>query len=87
MKAWILAIPLLTLSGCGSICNLATGPQFYGGVQEDVRVTQVTLMGNLRIIGYTDLPFSAVLDTALLPVTGLFELLRALSGWPPRGIP
>ncbi len=83
MKHALLALGLLSLGGCGSILNLATGPQVYGGVQVDLDCAQQRCTAGL---GYLDLPFSAVLDTGLLPVTAIFEGIRAATGWPPRTV-
>ena len=82
----IAALALLSLGGCGSFVNLATGPQVYGGVLADVELTETRCVGSLRYVGYTDLPFSAVVDTGLLPITAIFEGLRCATGWPPRGV-
>ena len=49
---------------------------FTGGV--------VLLQG--RVGNYPD-TLSFILDTGLLPLTALFELLRALTGWPQPGVP
>ena len=86
MKAVALGLGLLLLGGCGvgSIYNLATGPQVYGGVRQDLWWTQHVCKGAVAML---DIPSSAVLDTGLLPVTALFELLRWLTGWPPPGVP
>jgi uncharacterized protein YceK len=69
----------IPLSGCGSMINLVDAPHVYGGVRSVGRYGD--LSGNL--CSYYDLPFSAALDTGLLPVTLLAELLRGIAGWPP----
>jgi uncharacterized protein YceK len=85
MRLAALALALLTLSGCfvGSIYNLATGPQVYGGVRQDVWWFNHVCKGQVAMF---DVPSSFVLDTGLLPLTALFELIRALTGWPPPGV-
>ncbi|WP_058913998.1 YceK/YidQ family lipoprotein [Entomohabitans teleogrylli] len=67
MKAVMVAIMVLLLSGCGSIISRAIpgqghGNQYYPGVQWDVRDT------SWRYITVLDLPFSLILDTLLLPL-------------------
>ncbi len=77
---WIAAALLgVPLSGCGSINNLGEGPHVYGGVRSMGRYGDLSS----NICSYYDLPFSVALDTGLLPVTLLAELLRELTGWPP----
>lgn len=76
----IVVLVVLSMQvGCGTIANLAEGPAVYGGVRHDTRPMELLAAG----FAAWDIPFSAVLDTALLPITGLFELVRWLSGWPP----
>lgn len=77
MVAVLLALPL---GGCGTINNLAEGPHVYGGVRSVGRYHEP--MGNM--LSYFDLPFSFALDTGLLPITGLAELSRGITGWPGR---
>lgn len=78
MKAF-LTLSLAALTGCSTIGNFVEGPHVYGGVRS------AYLWGDLTYdVAYTfDLPFSFVLDTGLLPVTALTELLRWSTGWPP----
>ena len=83
VKRLLAAALLITLAGCGSIYNLATGPQVYGGVQHDVWAFHHVCKGQVLIM---DVPFSAVVDTGLLPLTALFELVRWMTGWPPPGV-
>ena len=81
-----LALLPLSLSGCfvGSIHNLSAGPQVYGGVRQDLWWVENVCKGS---VAYLDVPSSAVLDTGLLPLTALFELVRWLTAWPPPGVP
>lgn len=82
MLALFPALALLCLSGCGTIANLAEGPRVYGGVQADIRLIgdprlqDGTPSTPLVVLGILDLPLSAALDTALLPITLIFELAR-----------
>jgi len=80
----LAAALLLPLVGCGSIYNLATGPQVYGGVQNDLWAIEHACKGAVLMF---DVPFSAAVDTGLLPLTALFELVRWMTGWPPPGVP
>jgi len=70
------------LAGCGTVHNLTKGPEVYGGVRYDWHVFRNSDMES-GAFAMWDLPFSLVLDTALLPVTAMFELIRWLTGWPP----
>src|SRR6267378_3488292 len=74
-----IACSLLMTGGCETIINLTEGPHVYGGVRNAFH------QGDMEssVIAMFDLPFSFVLDTALLPVTALCELLRWMTGWPP----
>jgi uncharacterized protein YceK len=63
--------------GCGTIVNLKTGePQFYGGVQQDVRWLQTPRpqpsgigISNLGpLVLFVDLPLSFAADTLTVPV-------------------
>lgn len=63
--------------------NLTTGPQVYGGVQQDLRPIGSSCF-HFRLL--CDIPFSAVVDTGLLPVTAIFEGIRCATGWPPKGV-
>ncbi|WNN46004.1 MULTISPECIES: YceK/YidQ family lipoprotein [Winslowiella] len=63
----VIAVSLLTLTGCGSIISRTVpgqghGNQYYPGVQWDVRDTP------WRVLTIIDLPLSLVVDTLLLPV-------------------
>ena len=80
----LVAMGLMALSflgGCGTIANLTEGPVVYGGVRGDWHRQESGTAGS-SFFNLVDLPFSFVLDTALLPITASFELIRALSGWP-----
>ena len=83
MKRLLAAALLIPLAGCGSIYNLATGPQVYGGVRHDVWAFDHVCKGQALIF---DVPFSFAVDTGLLPLTALFELVRWTTGWPPPGV-
>jgi uncharacterized protein YceK len=80
VKLILAAALLVPLVGCGSMYNLATGPRVYGGTRYDVWAFDHLCKGGVLIF---DVPFSAVVDTGLLPLTALFELVRWMSGWPP----
>ena len=78
-KTCLLVVALVSIVGCNTMVNLVEGPHVYGGVR---------MIANNRYIeavtfNALDLPFSFALDTALLPLTALFELIRYLTGWPP----
>lgn len=67
MRAVLLGLCVVVLSGCGSIISRTMpdqghGNQFYPGVQWDVRDTP------WRFLTIIDLPLSLVVDTLLLPV-------------------
>lgn len=67
LKAGVIALAVLCLSGCGSIISRTVpgqghGNQYYPGVQWDVRDS------GWRVLTILDLPLSLVLDTLLLPV-------------------
>lgn len=80
--AWVLhGLLILPTLGCGSIQNLVEEPAVYGGVRFDLRGMDHD--PESMVFCLVDLPFSACLDTGLLPLTGLFELYRWLFGWPP----
>jgi len=67
-----LLMAVAVLSGCGTIDNMIKGPRVYGGVKTDLRCMK-GLAGAILIF---DLPFSAIFDTVLLPVTIWFEIFR-----------
>ena len=83
MKSLILALVLcLSLTGCGSIVNMLTDLEVYGGVKKGVRLIEHPYLPKtgeyffpMIIIGVIDVPLSAVLDTILLPVTLTVYLL------------
>jgi uncharacterized protein YceK len=81
MGLLLLAGTLVLTQGCASLGNLVVEPAVYGGVRYDLRYLRSD--PESMVFCMFDLPFSAVLDTALLPLTGLMELIRRLSGWPP----
>ena len=74
-----------SLSGCGTMDNMAGGPsaRVYGGVRQDVkdaaqatgtafRASDAAMFSNSVALGTAhvlDMPFSAVADTVTLPVT------------------
>jgi uncharacterized protein YceK len=72
---------ILLMMGCGSVYNLTQGPQVYGGTRYDWHMFSDSDLESGTFAFY-DLPFSFILDTALLPITGIFELLRWITGWP-----
>jgi uncharacterized protein YceK len=82
-KAILAILPTLLLCGCGTCMNFNTEPTPYGGVRLDAGFISnlgpnqtKALDGDsqgwavfLGVIGIVDLPFSAVADTLVLPVT------------------
>ncbi|MFC0141459.1 YceK/YidQ family lipoprotein [Erwinia mallotivora] len=67
LRATLLGLCIVMLSGCGSIISRTMpgqghGNQFYPGVQWDVRDTP------WRFLTIIDLPLSLVVDSLLLPV-------------------
>lgn len=62
-RAILFAFVLLSVSGCASSLGHLFDPCPYTGVQLDLKSWDV--VGPLMIV---DLPFSAVLDTVLLPI-------------------
>ena len=57
--------------------NLSEGPVAYGGTR-NIFCRRRDMEG--QSFASMDSPFSFALDTALLPVTGIFEILRWFSG-------
>ncbi len=69
---------VLLLGGCGSIGDIAANQRIYGGVWTDCNLIDEPYLPNthprqysfpLVLLGLFDLPFSAILDTLLLPIT------------------
>jgi uncharacterized protein YceK len=77
---------VLWLAGCGTIGNLANDPRIYGGARYDVDEMGATGPCSSGIVAVFDLPFSVVLDTAVLPFTLIYELVKPdpLPPPPPR---
>lgn len=79
-----LAILLLGLTGCGTFYDLhgqapldGPAPHVYGGVRNALYFAKQTgCAGMPALVFIPDLPFSAVLDTAILPITGAWAILR-----------
>jgi len=79
MKTSLLALALtILLAGCGSIADISTDQQIYGGIQKDVALIEDPYLPKtsppeyffpLIILGILDVPLSFVLDTLFLPVT------------------
>ena len=76
-------------AGCGSFnCQVDrkyVGPRVYGGVRYDLFAIDVVtgkLSAGWAFPFYLDLPFSAAVDTVLLPITFVQDL-----AWPPREPP
>jgi len=81
MRKLLLGLVLAgSLAGCGTMVNLSTGPQVYGGVRQDLWASEHVCKGSIALM---DVPSSFVLDTALLPLTACFEMFRWITGWPP----
>jgi len=82
MRRIILACWLLLATGCGTMMQWGIGPANYGGVQFDLYIFHETQKSALTsefwfgILAILDIPFSFVLDTALLPFTTLLTLIR-----------
>ena len=86
----LLALPLLAVAGCGSLADLpgcgpagleGPSPHVFGGLRSDLAIFGGG--GSCKSPAYApcafvDLPFSAVMDVALLPVT------VPISIWRPR---
>ena len=84
-RAAVLAVCVLWLSGCGTISNFknSSGPNVYGGIQDDalaalmssplVAVTDgpgaALMVLPLHALVLADLPLSAAADTLGLPLT------------------
>jgi uncharacterized protein YceK len=81
----LAACLLLPALGCNSIADMAHsegGQRVYGGTRRNVAWIQgeelVTHTGGAEVIfGIVDFPLSLGLDTAFLPVTLIFALVRA----------
>jgi uncharacterized protein YceK len=75
-----VGISLALLAGCGTIGGL-TNPDYpgkvYVGVRHDINLSHNILLGmpGWMVIMW-DMPFSAVLDTVMLPGTLIYELFR-----------
>ncbi len=82
---------LVALTGCGTIESLGgRGPFVFGGVRQDVEEIVDPGWFEFPPLAALDLPFSALLDTALLPVTIGLEIrawLRRGRQWPPSPRP
>lgn len=78
MRMWCramgLAVVLLSTNGCASSLGHLFGPCPYVGVQLDAKSWDVA--GPLIFL---DMPFSAVMDTVLLPLD--LASGRSCSGW------
>jgi len=85
------AVPLflLALAGCGTMNDVwghapldGPAPHVYGGLRNDLYYANAKgCEGMAGLIFIPDLPFSAVLDTLLLPITGPWVVIPA----PARG--
>ena len=78
-KLLILSLSLsVLLTGCGTLVDtFSSGPRIYGGVQWDFELPDAYESNVLLIIFMIfDVPLSAVLDTAFLPFTVPYQLLR-----------
>lgn len=75
MKKIQCLVLAMVLTGCGSIMNFDHydgGPRVYGGVRLDASGS----LWSDDVVGYVDLPFSFVVDTALLPIYLVVEAFR-----------
>ena len=83
MRAW--AALLAMLGGCGTIKDLGdAGPRVYGGTRSDLDFIEHGACKMPGVCCLPDLPLSFALDTAIIPVTGAFELYRLIKGDPPE---
>ena len=72
----LLLAGLVALSGCGTLVSSYYSwpdPNFYGGTRLDIDVASAPQGGALVLF---DLPGSAVVDTALLPLNTLLWMLK-----------
>ena len=86
MKIRLLALSMtVLLGGCGSIVNMLTEWDIYGGVKNGVRLVEKPYLPKsdppeyffpLVIIGIIDIPLSAVLDTLTLPISLIVTLTK-----------
>jgi uncharacterized protein YceK len=84
MKKALAALLLLGLAGCGTMNDLwgkapldGPAPHVYGGLRNDLYYANATgCKAMAGLIFIPDLPFSAILDTVLLPITGIWALIR-----------
>jgi len=64
------ALICFAMSGCGTILSTVNfEPRIYGGVQ-----FMPGLAWKWGVLAFIDFPFTLVADTALLPITVLYEL-------------
>ncbi len=78
-----LLLGMLLLGGCGTIGNLSNDPSIYGGTRYDVNEMGTPGPCSMGIVAVFDLPFSVVLDTAVLPFTLIYELVKPAPPPPP----
>jgi uncharacterized protein YceK len=74
---------ILLLAGCGTIGNLVNDPRIYGGTRYDAQEAGNWGPCGSGIIAVFDFPFSVALDTAVLPFTLIYELLKSDPPPPP----
>ena len=80
----LLPVLFLSFAGCATIEDLSghgplegPAPHVYGGVRTALAYDAMSGCARFpALIHMPTLPFSAVLDTLLLPVTGTWTLLR-----------
>lgn len=84
MRRVLPALLFLGLAGCGTFNDLwghapldGPAPHVYGGLRNDLYYANATgCEGLAGLIFIPDIPVSAILDTALLPITGVWALIR-----------
>jgi hypothetical protein len=92
----VMASLAMSVSGCGTVCNLASGePEVYGGVARDVEfATSSTKLdvGNCRefaaiVLGiwFADVLVSGAADTVTLPLVLTWDRRASRAAWPVSG--
>ncbi|HEX7898311.1 MAG TPA: YceK/YidQ family lipoprotein [Planctomycetota bacterium] len=86
MKKTLAALLLLGLAGCGTFVDVVgvgpikpPSPHVYGGVRTHLTFLKsgdITPESQDALVMLLDLPASAILDTALLPLTLSLALIR-----------
>lgn len=78
----LICFLLLFVPGCGTMYQFDAGPAIYGGVQMDLYVFYETQKSALTsefwfgVLAILDIPFSFVLDTLILPIVVLLNIVN-----------